>query len=57
MSVKPYFRPKDNYDVKLDKLETTVKLDELEATIKLDKLEMTAKLDKLGVPLPILEAL
>ena len=61
-SVKPYFWPKDNYDVKLDKLEATaelgelevnVKLDEPEVPIKLDKLEVTTKLDKLGVPLPI----
>ena len=46
MSVKPYFWPKDNYNVKPDKLEIPIKLDELEAPTKLDKLE---------VPLPTLE--
>ena len=38
-SIKPYFWPKDTYNVKPDKLETTAKLDKLEATAKLDKLE------------------
>ena len=47
MSVKPYFRPKDNYNVELD---------ELEVTVELDKLEATAKSDKLEAPLPTLEA-
>jgi hypothetical protein len=57
MSVKPYFRPKDTYNVKLDKLEVTTKLDKLEVTAKLDKLEVTAELDKLEAPLPTLEVL
>ena len=39
MSVKPYFRPKYTYNVKLDKLEVLVKLDELEVPAELDKLE------------------
>jgi len=39
MSIKPYFRPKDTYDVKLDELEVTAKLDKLEATTKLNELE------------------
>jgi len=55
ISVKPYFRPKDTYNVKLDKLEVTAKLDKLEAAAKLDKLEATAELDKLEAPLPTLE--
>ena len=64
MSIKPYFRPKDNYNVKLDELETPVKLDKLEATVKPDELEVTAELDepeataksdKLEVLLPTLE--
>ena len=46
MSVKPYFRPKNTYNVKLDKLE---------APVKLDKLEVPAELDKLEAPLPTLE--
>ena len=46
LSVKPYFRPENTYDVKLD---------ELEVTTKPDKPEATAKLDKLEVPLPTLE--
>jgi len=48
MSVKPYFRPEDTYNVELD---------ELEVTAKLDKLEATAKLDELEAPLPTLEVL
>ena len=47
MSVKPYFWPKNTYNVKPDKLEVITKL---------DKLEATAKLDKLKAPLPIIEA-
>ena len=39
MSVKPYFRPKTTYNIKLDKLEVTVKQDKLEAPAKPDKLE------------------
>src|ERR1700722_782047 len=31
ISVKPYFRPKDTYNVEPDKLEVTAKLDKLEA--------------------------
>ena len=46
MSVKPYFRPKNTYNVELDKPEAPVKLDEL---------EVPAKLDKLEAPLPTLE--
>jgi len=33
MSVKPYFRPKDNHDVKPDELEAPVELDELESPL------------------------
>ena len=60
-SIKPYFRPKDTYNVKLDKLEAIAKLDKLEVTAKPDKLEVTARpdklkataeLDKLEAPLP-----
>ena len=46
MSVKPYFWPKNTYNVKLDKLE---------ATAKLDKLEVPTKPNKLEAPLPTLE--
>ena len=46
--IKPYFRPKDNYDVKLD---------ELEVLVKLNKLEVPAKLDKLEAPLLTLKVL
>jgi len=45
-SVKPYFWPKNTYNVKLD---------ELKAPIKLDKPEAPAKLNKLEAPLPTLE--
>ena len=51
MSVKPYFWPEDNHDVKPDELEIPV-----EVTVKPDEPEATAKPDKLGVPLPTLEA-
>jgi len=44
--VKPYFWPKNTYNVKPD---------ELEATAELDKPEATAELDKLEAPLPTLE--
>jgi len=57
MSVKPYFRPKDTYDVELDELEVTAELDKLEVTTKLDKPEATAELYKLEAPLPTLEVL
>ena len=40
MSVKPYFWPKDTYDVKLDKLEAIAEPDKPEATAKLDELEV-----------------
>ena len=33
MSVKPYFRPENTYNVKLDKLEAPTKLDKLEAPL------------------------
>ena len=46
MSVKPYFRPKNTYNIKLDKLE---------APAELDKLEVPAKLDKPEAPLPTKE--
>ena len=46
MSVKPYFQPKNTYNIKLDELEATTKLDELEVPIKLDKLK---------APLPTIE--
>ena len=55
MFIKPYFWPKDTYNVKLDKLEATTKLNKLEVTAKLDKPEVTTKLDKLEAPLPTLE--
>ena len=45
-SIKPYFWPKNTYNIKLD---------ELEALAKLDKLEVLAKLDKPEVPLPAKE--
>ena len=54
-SIKPYFRPKNTYNVKLDKLEATTKLNKLEATTKLDKLEVPAESDKLKAPLPTKE--
>ena len=44
--IKPYFWPKNTYNIKLDKLE---------ATTEPDKLEATAKSDKLEAPLPTLE--
>ena len=59
MSVKPYFWPEDNYDVKPDKLETPVEIPveiPVEVPIKPDEPETTTELDELGVPLPILEA-
>ena len=33
MSIKPYFRSKDTYNIKLDKLEAPTKLDELEVPL------------------------
>ena len=56
MSVKPYFRPKDTYNVKLDELKATAKPDKLEVTAEQDKPEVTAELDKLEALLPTLEA-
>ena len=38
--VKPYFWPKNTYDIKLDELEVIDKLDKLEAPAKLDNLEV-----------------
>ena len=55
MSVKPYFWPKNTYNIELDKPEATAKLDKLEAPAKLDKLGVPAKLDKIEAPLPTLE--
>ena len=46
MSVKPYFRPKTTYNIKLDKLKAIAKLDKLEVTAKPNKLEVPAELDK-----------
>ena len=48
ISVKPYFRLKTTYNIKLDKLEVTAKPDELKATAELDKLK--APLLTLEVP-------
>ena len=39
MSVKPYFQPKTNYNIKLDKLEVTTEPNKLKATVKLNKLK------------------
>ena len=52
--VKPYFWPKNTYNVKLDKLEVTTKPDKLEATTKPDKLGAPAKPNKIKAPLPTL---
>jgi len=57
MFIKPYFWPKDTYDVELDKLEATTKLNKLEVTAEPNKLEATVKLDKLEAPLPTLKVL
>ena len=46
MSVKPYFRPENTYNVELD---------ELGAPAELDKLGVPAELDKIEAPLPTLE--
>ena len=46
MSIKPYFRSKNIYNIELDELEVPAKLNELETPTKLNKLE---------VPLPTLE--
>ena len=46
MSIKPYFRPKYTYNIKLEELEVPIKPDKLEAPVKLDELE---------APLPTLE--
>jgi len=53
MSVKPYFRPEDNHEVKPDELEAPVKPDELEAPAEPDKLE--APLSTLEVPQELTE--
>ena len=55
ISIKPYFWPKNTYNVKPDERETTAKLDELEATAEPDELEATTKLDELEAPLPTLK--
>jgi len=57
MFIKPYFQPKDTYNVKLDKLEVIAELNKPEVTAKLDKLEATAELNKLEAPLPTPEVL
>ena len=54
-SIKPYFWPKDTYNVKLDKLKVIAKLDKLEVIAKPDKLKVTAELDKLEALLPTLK--
>jgi hypothetical protein len=46
MSIKPYFWPKNTYNVELD---------ELEATDRLDKPEAPTELDDLEAPLPTLK--
>ena len=51
MSIKPYFWPEDNHDIKLDKLETPV-----ETPVEPDELEVTTKPDELEAPLLTLEA-
>ena len=48
ISIKPYFRSENTYNVKLDKLEVPTKLDELETPAKLNKLK--APLSTLKVP-------
>ena len=55
ISIKPYFWPKDTYNVKLDKLKATAKPDELEVTTEPNEPKATAELDKLEAPLPTLE--
>ena len=40
ISIKPYFWPKDNHNIKLNKPETTTKLDKLEVLTELNKLEV-----------------
>ena len=55
MSVKPYFRSKNTYNIKLDELEAPIKLDKPEVPTKLDELEAPTELDKLEAPLPTLE--
>ena len=48
ISIKPYFWPKNTYNIKLDKLEAPTELDKLEAPTELDELE--ALLPTLEVP-------
>ena len=48
MSVKPYFRSKNTYNVKLDELEAPAKLDELE--VPLPTLKVPCKLIKPAKP-------
>ena len=40
MSIKPYFRSKNTYAAKLDKLEAPAEPDKLEVPIKLNELEV-----------------
>ena len=40
MFIKPYFQPKNNYNIKLDELKVPIKLDKLEVPTKLNKLEV-----------------
>ena len=47
-SIKPYFRPENTHNIKLDELEATAKPDEPEVTAKLDELE--APLSTLKIP-------
>ena len=54
-SIKPYFRSKNTYDVKLDELETTAKLDKPETIAEPDKPETTTESNGLETPLPTLE--
>ena len=57
MFIKPYFWPKNTYNIKTDELEAIAELDKLEALDKLDELEAPAELDELEAPLPTLEVL
>ena len=48
MSIKPYFRPKYTYNIKLNKLEVPAKLDKLEAPLPI--LEVPRKPTKPAKP-------
>ena len=54
-SIKPYFQPKNSYNIELDKLGVPTKLDKLGVLAKLDKLKAPTKLDKIKVSLSTLE--